>query len=92
MNTTERDMSIPWKGDLLTLMGRIHRARKAAKMTQAEAGAIIGVTDRTYREYESGDTSMTADDLFQLAAALGIRVFDPETESRKETSGFKVAA
>lgn len=84
-------MTIPWKSDLLTVQARIHKARKAAKITQAQAGEIIGVSDRTYRDFESGEKDIPASSLFLLAASLGIRVFSPEG-SRKDTSGLGVAA
>ncbi|KJS38259.1 MAG: hypothetical protein VR70_10520 [Rhodospirillaceae bacterium BRH_c57] len=79
-------MTIPWKGDLLALQARIHKARRAQKITQAQAGAIIGVSGRTYREWEGGGTEISASSLFLLAASLGIRVFDPVAEKRKNIS------
>lgn len=88
MNTKTSSPNIRWKGDLLNLQARIHKARKAAKMTQAQAGEIIGMTERSYRDFECGKKDIPAASLFQLAAALGIRVFNPEGDKRKDTSGF----
>ncbi|MFA7429898.1 MAG: helix-turn-helix transcriptional regulator [Rhodospirillaceae bacterium] len=81
-------MTIPWKGDLLALQARIYKARRAQKITQAQAGKIIGVCDRTYRDWEGGETDIPASSLFLLAAHLGIRVFEPGAENRKNSSGF----
>lgn len=81
-------MSIPWKGDLLALQASIRKARKSRKITQTEAGAIIGVTERTYRDWENGAADIPASSLFLLAASLGIRVFDPMAQNRKNSSGF----
>lgn len=86
-------MNIPWKGDLLTLQARIKKARKAAKITQAQAGQIIGVCERSYRDFENGDKDIPAASLFLLAATLGIRVFNPQSEeNRQDVAGLKVAA
>lgn len=81
-------MTIPWKGDLLALQASIRKARKAAKFTQDKAGAIIGVTGRTYRDWENGAADIPASSLFLLAASLGIRVFVPAAQNRKNSSGF----
>ncbi|WP_255448439.1 helix-turn-helix transcriptional regulator [Telmatospirillum sp. J64-1] len=88
------NMNTPWKSDLLVLQARIHKARKVQKITQAQAGAIIGMTERSYRDFENGHKDLSAEKLFQLAAALGIRVFDPtpEKKNRKKSSGFKEVA
>jgi len=49
-------------------MNSVKKARKAAKLTQAKAAKLVGVTDRTWRNWESGQTTMpaAARELFQL--------------------------
>lgn len=79
--------TIAWRADYLALFGQIRRARKAQKMTQVQAAAIIGMTERSYRDIENGHKDIGAENLFRLCAALGIRVFDPQAGNRKETSG-----
>lgn len=79
--------TISWRADYMALFGMIRRARKAAKMTQAQAAAIIGMTDRSYRDIENGHKDIGGENLFRLAAALGIRVFDQQAANRKFSSG-----
>ena len=67
---------VAWKADFLVLARLIHARRKAAGMTQVEAGALIGVSDRTYRAFENGYGDISARRVFMLAAKLGIRIFD----------------
>lgn len=80
---------IKWRGDYMALFGLLHRRRKEMKLTQDQAGEIIGMSGRSYRDIENGHKDITAENLFRLAAALGVRVFDPAAEKkRKDASGF----
>lgn len=53
---------------------RIRTLRKEAGLTQKETAAAIGVTDRTYQNYEAGASLPPAAVLSRLAATLGVRV------------------
>lgn len=80
---------VPWKKDLLVLSTAIRKARKTQKWTQAEAGKLIGMTERSYRDWENGYKDLPAASLFMLAGALGIRVYVPDAEkNRNDSSEF----
>lgn len=49
-------------------------ARKAAKLTQEEAGKLIGVTRSTIGSYESGDSSPSIQGLIDLCSAYGFNI------------------
>lgn len=53
---------------------RIRTLRKEAGLTQKETAARIGVTDRTYQNYEAGASLPPAAVLSRLAATFGVRV------------------
>lgn len=83
---------IPWRRDYMALTGLIRRERKAQRMTQAQAGELLGMTERSYRDFENGHRDIRLQELFRLCGALDIRVFDPEAErNRKEVSGSQVS-
>jgi transcriptional regulator with XRE-family HTH domain len=63
---------------MITLVNRLHKERKARKITQDQAGDLIGVSGRKYRDFENGYSSLPVDQVFRLAAALGVRVFNAD--------------
>lgn len=77
--------TVPWMADATAIRIAIIQERKARKLTQADAGALIGVSDRTYRAFENGHSDIPSLKLFQLCGRLGIRIQAP-TQNRKKTS------
>ena len=63
-----------WQSDYLTLHTRLRQARESQHLTQAVAGACIGVCERTYRDFEAGKIDRPAADVFHLAHVLGIKI------------------
>ncbi|SOE00604.1 Helix-turn-helix domain-containing protein [Caenispirillum bisanense] len=63
-----------WRGTVARLRASIVDARKAAGLTQADAGLLIGVSQRTYRDYERGAIELQCAKVIQLAALLGLTV------------------
>lgn len=53
---------------------RIRTLRKEAGLTQKETAARIGVTDRTYQNYEAGASLPPAAVLARLSETFGVRV------------------
>ena len=49
-------------------------AREAAKLTQTDAGKLIGVNRNTIRSYETGESSPSIDVLERLCGAYGFTV------------------
>lgn len=54
------------------LKDKLREARKAAKMTQKEVAAAIGVTESAYCGYETGKRSPDAVKIKQIADILGV--------------------
>lgn len=50
----------------------IKKARKIAGISQAELGALVGVTDRTISRYESGQIKVPEKTLEKIADALNV--------------------
>tara|TARA_R110002167_G_scaffold248302_1_gene454283 strand:- start:197 stop:433 length:237 start_codon:yes stop_codon:yes gene_type:complete len=63
-----------WQSDYLTLHTRLRQARQSKRLTQAGAGESIGVCERTYRDFEAGQTDLPAAVVFRLAHVLGIKI------------------
>ncbi|MDP2699943.1 helix-turn-helix domain-containing protein [Thalassospira sp.] len=63
-----------WQGDYLTFHRRIQEQRKALGLAQPKAAAIVGVSERTYRNFENGVGDLDAAKLFKLANELGIKI------------------
>ncbi len=63
-----------WQSDYLTLHTRLRQARESQHLTQADAGACIGVSERTFRDFESGKIDRPAAEVFRLAHVLGIKI------------------
>lgn len=64
--------------------GRIRRIRTEKGMSQAELGALIGLTADRIQKYENGARQPRTDVIEQLAGALGVSIFaltDPNTAS-----------
>ena len=51
---------------------KLRLLRKDAGMTQRQVADVIGVTYRTYQNYEAGASSPSGDVASRLAAALGV--------------------
>lgn len=69
---------------LLVSGGRIRRIRTEKGMSQAELGALIGLTADRIQKYENGARQPRTDVIEQLAGALGVSIFaltDPNTAS-----------
>lgn len=49
-------------------------ARQSRKMTQAQAGAIIGKTQSHYGKIERGETRLDAGDALKLCNAFGLNL------------------
>ncbi|WP_221238585.1 helix-turn-helix transcriptional regulator, partial [Roseospira visakhapatnamensis] len=76
-----------WRGDYLALHALIRRRRNALRLTQAEAGAAIGLSERSYRDIEAGRRDIGAEALFRLCAALNLRLVP--AENRQDLAGFE---
>lgn len=63
-----------WQSDYLILHTRLRQARLDKGLTQATAGACIGVSERTYRDFEAGKIDRPAAEVFRLAHLLGIKI------------------
>jgi transcriptional regulator with XRE-family HTH domain len=68
---TRRDRS----GENLGIaLQRVRAARKAAGLSQTEMGERLGMSRAGYGHLESGTNLMTVEDLFRIAAVLGLPV------------------
>lgn len=67
-----------------TLGDRLRRARKRAKLTNAQIGAAVGKTPVTVSRWMTDVSTPSADDLGRVAATLGVSVAwlkgEPESE------------
>lgn len=63
-----------WQIEYLKTHARIRAARKFKGLTQAEAGDLIGICERTYRDFEAGRTDIQSARLFRLAEVLNLRI------------------
>lgn len=63
-----------WQSDYLVFHRRIHEQRKALGMSQIKASTLIGVSERTYRNFENGTGELEGAKLFKLAHSLGIKI------------------
>ena len=63
-----------WQADYLKFHRRLHEQRKARGMTQPKAASLIGVSERTYRNFENGTGELEGAKLFKLASSLGIKI------------------
>ncbi len=69
---------IPWRGDLIALSSQMIRRRKALKITQVDLAEWLDISVRQWRRFETGESlSISAPCLFEAAALLGVRIFDP---------------
>ncbi|MBQ4150393.1 MAG: helix-turn-helix transcriptional regulator [Clostridia bacterium] len=68
---------------------RIRLLRKEAKLTQAEIAEKIGVTYRTYQNYEAGASTPQSAVLAKLANALGVSMDMLGVETKLKTSAPK---
>ncbi len=53
---------------------RLKELRKEANLTQKAVGEILGVSQRTYSNYEVGDRDMSPEILVKLADFYGVTV------------------
>jgi transcriptional regulator with XRE-family HTH domain len=67
---------------------RIREFREARDITQAELGALMGVSFQQVQKYEKGESSVAASRLPALCAALGVYINDlfPEYSALKLSS------
>ncbi|WP_218184630.1 type II toxin-antitoxin system Y4mF family antitoxin [Nigerium massiliense] len=56
------------------LAGMVTQRRRALGLTQADAAAVSGVSERFVREVESGKQTLRLDKLEQLLDALGVEL------------------
>lgn len=63
-----------WQADYLVFHRRIHEQRKALGMSQPKTASLIGVSERTYRNFENGTGELEGAKLFKLASSLGIKI------------------
>ncbi|PKR56591.1 MULTISPECIES: helix-turn-helix transcriptional regulator [Thalassospira] len=63
-----------WQSDYVTFHRRIHEQRKSLGISQPKAAEIIGVSERTYRTFETGGGDLEAAKVFKLANHLGIKI------------------
>ena len=61
--------------DAQTLGGRIRDARKRADMSQEDLGQSVGLDRTAINKIESGIRKVTALELSEIGAALGVRMF-----------------
>lgn len=73
---------------------RIRILRREAGLTQKELAAAIGVTDRTYQNYEAGASLPPSGVLARLGEVLGVRVdmLTGGSASAPETENAELAA
>lgn len=70
------------------MKNNIREARKAAKMTQKELGARIGVSESAISQYESGNRQPDNTALLMMAEELGVSVgYLLGAETKKAPSG-----
>lgn len=63
-----------WQSDYLQFHRRLHEQRKSLGMTQPSAASLIGVSERTFRNFENGTGELEGAKLFKLANSLGIKI------------------
>jgi len=64
----------PWQADYLAALATLARRRIDHRLTQAEAAAGLGLSERSFRRRELGEGQFTAAELFAYARQLGLRV------------------
>ncbi len=60
--------------EYLALHVLLRKARRRARLTQAGAGELIDVCERTFRDFEAGRGDLPAAKVFRLADLLGVRI------------------
>ncbi|MEQ5775708.1 helix-turn-helix transcriptional regulator [Thalassospira sp. NFXS8] len=63
-----------WQADFVLLTYRIRKERLDKGLSQIEAANLIGVCERSYRDFEAGKSDLSSSRLFKLAQALGIQI------------------
>lgn len=75
------------KQELLNYVGdKIKDFRKKNNLNQSELAKKIGVSNTSISEYERGKVNIDADTLFQIAAALNVKVDDLFPARKVETA------
>jgi HTH-type transcriptional regulator / antitoxin HipB len=72
MHCVDKKLYIP-VSDVLTFPLRV--ARRDLKLTQAELGEIVGLSEKRISELEANPGLMTVDQLLKLSAALKLAVY-----------------
>ncbi|MCA1974825.1 MAG: helix-turn-helix domain-containing protein [Caenispirillum sp.] len=63
-----------WKKWLIATRRAVVTARKSVGLTQAEAGLLVGVSLRTYRDWEAGKADLQAGKVVHLCGLFGLTV------------------
>jgi DNA-binding XRE family transcriptional regulator len=64
-----------WQADFVLLTYRIRKERLDQGLSQIEAATLIGICERSYRDFEAGKRDLSSSRLFKLAQILGVRIF-----------------
>ncbi|MBU8874601.1 helix-turn-helix domain-containing protein [Reyranella sp. MMS21-HV4-11] len=74
--------------DALTLLGQlIRRARIDRKLTAGELATRAGVSRGLIQRIERGDPGCTIGAVFEIAAILGVRLFDADASTIRKAIG-----
>lgn len=72
------------KHDINVVIGnKIRQERILSGITQARMGRLLGISLQQFRNYESGDTKITAGTLYAIARILRVPVVDFFVESKE---------
>lgn len=63
-----------WRHSYLRTISALRRARVRLGISQAQAGAQIGRSARTFMRFEAGETDIQVAHLFALADMLGVAI------------------
>lgn len=73
----------PWTMDALQVLGlEIARGRRARRMTQGELAERAGISKNTLRSVEQGAPTVAAGIYFELAALVGLNLFEGDGDLR----------
>lgn len=72
------------KAALQVLGSYIHEKRVARNFTAQQAGELIAVSARTWRQIERGEASVSVGHVFNAATVLGIPLFSRDAQYLRE--------
>ena len=61
---------------MIKISARLRLVRKQQGLSQAEIAEKLGITTRTYQNYEQGVTKLPAEELYKLVLLFGISADD----------------